>query len=127
MGSMSRNKGQAGEREIAAILSAELGVRIDRKLSASRDGGDDLAASGSDDVLGWSIEVKRTELFAHKFLEQAENQANGKPWALFWRRSRMQWNVYLDLHFVSPEYFPRKGHLVQMTVPAWCQLVRESI
>lgn len=127
MSKMSRTKGQVGERELAALLSAELGVEIHRKLSASRDGGDDLAADGADDVLGWSIECKRTELFQSAFFAQAKRQADGKPWAVFWRRSRQPWAVFVDAHYVNAEAFPMTGAVMQMDLPTWCQLARERV
>ena len=55
LGRMQRDKGQRGEREIAENLSCALGIDIERKLGAARDGGHDLEAGG------FAVECKRTE------------------------------------------------------------------
>ena len=63
---MQRRKGQAGEREVAGILSDYLGVRIERKLGQARDGGDDLQ------IGKFRIEVKRRRHIASEaWLKQA--------------------------------------------------------
>ena len=54
-GRMSRNKGAAGERELAKILADELGIEVQRKLGQARDGGDDIQ------VGKYRLEVKRRE------------------------------------------------------------------
>ena len=54
-GRMSRNKGAAGERELAKILADELGIEVQRKLGQDRDGGDDIQ------VGKYRLEVKRRE------------------------------------------------------------------
>ncbi len=53
-----RNKGATGERELAGILSDELGVVVKRKLGQARDGGHDI------EVGRFLIEVKRQERLA---------------------------------------------------------------
>jgi hypothetical protein len=51
----SRTKGAVAEREIFNILSDCLGVKVERNLVQTREG-------GSDTVVGdWAIEVKRQE------------------------------------------------------------------
>ena len=37
-----RNKGATGERELAAILTDEMGFVVKRKLGQARDGGHDI-------------------------------------------------------------------------------------
>ena len=54
-GRMSRNKGAAAERELAALLTNELGFVVKRKLGQARDSGDDVQ------VGRFRIESKRTE------------------------------------------------------------------
>lgn len=69
MGKMQRAKGARVEREIAALLTEELGVVVKRKLGAARDGGDDI-------VIGkkYSVEVKARKAFSvSAFLRQAES------------------------------------------------------
>lgn len=51
----ARRKGAAGERELAAMLTDELGFEVKRKLGQARDGGYDLQ------VGRFAIEVKRQE------------------------------------------------------------------
>ena len=41
-GRAARNKGAAAERELASMLSNELGVVVKRKLGQAREGGDDI-------------------------------------------------------------------------------------
>lgn len=53
-----RNKGAGGERELAALLSHELGFEVKRKLGQARDGGHDI------EIGRFLIEVKRQERLA---------------------------------------------------------------
>ena len=89
----SRTKGAAAEREIFNILSECLGVKIERNLVQTREG-------GSDTVVGdWAIEVKRQEtLSVAVWWVQAVEQAkrvNKKP-MLIYRKSRMPWKVIVS-------------------------------
>lgn len=121
MAKMQRSKGAAAEREIAHILSDELGHLVKRKLGAARNGGSDI------ELPGWSLEIKRTEQWLSEFWDQAERQAKaeGNRPALIWRKSRVAWMVWIDLHDVAPSIYPARGHVTRMTLPAFCQLVRE--
>ncbi|AVY95765.1 hypothetical protein DAI18_18235 [Microvirgula aerodenitrificans] len=121
-GRMSRDKGARGERELAGLLAERLGISIQRRLGAARDGGHDI------DVPGWAVESKRTEVFAEAYWRQAQQQAEvtGCRPVLFWRASRRPWVAYVDLHDVSPAAFPVRGrHRCTMTMDDWCQLARE--
>lgn len=82
-----RNKGAAGERELAAILTDNLGVVVKRKLGQARDGGDDIQ------IERFRIEVKRHErLQIKEWCKQIEAASepgdipivcfrqNGEPW-----------------------------------------------
>lgn len=86
-GRRSRNKGAHGERELAGILSDELGFSVKRKLGQARDGGDDIS------VGQYRIEVKRRERLAiEDWCKQVEAccgpsdvpvlafRRNGEPW-----------------------------------------------
>lgn len=53
-----RNKGATGEREVAALLSHELGRDVKRHLGQARDGGHDIQ------IGRFVIEVKRQERLA---------------------------------------------------------------
>ena len=88
-GRMSRNKGAAAERELAQILSDELGFVVKRKLGQARDSGDDIQ------VGKFRIEAKRRETLAlpawcrqieahcesHEVPVVAYRQ-NGQPWRI---------------------------------------------
>jgi hypothetical protein len=86
----SRTKGASAEREVFKIISDQLGIKVERNLVQTREG-------GSDTVVGeWAIEVKRQEtLSINVWWEQAVEQAlrvNKKP-MLIYRKSRMPWKV----------------------------------
>jgi Holliday junction resolvase len=87
-----RDKGAAAEREVAAILSESMGVKVTRKLGQARDGGDDIQ------VGRYRLEVKRREaLSIDAWCEQVEAccepqdvpvvvyRRNGKPWRVVLR------------------------------------------
>lgn len=86
-GRASRNKGAAAERELATMLSDELGFAVKRKLGQARDGGDDIQ------IGKYRIEVKRREaLRLDEWCKQVETASgpedvpvvayrrNGQPW-----------------------------------------------
>ena len=86
-GKSARDKGARGERELAEMLSNELGTMVKRKLGQARDGGDDIQ------VGRFRIEVKRRETLAvEQWAKQVEAAAepgdvpvvafrrNGEPW-----------------------------------------------
>jgi Holliday junction resolvase len=92
-----RNKGAAGERELAALLSEHLGFVVKRNLGQARDGADDLT------VAQFRIEVKRQErLQVDKWSEQVEACAQpGEVPVLMYRRNGQPWRVCLRLeHFI---------------------------
>ena len=119
---MARTKGQFGERELFSKLSDELGITVQRKLGAARDGGCDGL-----DVPGWAIEVKRTEtLLLPSYWAQAVRQASeaGRKPVLFWRKSRANWVAFMDPHDVAPDLFQPGGDPLSMPLPRWCELAR---
>lgn len=86
-GKSSRDKGARGERELADLLSNELGQVVKRKLGQARDGGDDIQ------IGKFRIEVKRREKLAiEQWCKQVEAASepqdvpvvafrrNGEPW-----------------------------------------------
>ena len=86
-GKSARDKGARGERELAELLSHELGTMVKRKLGQARDGGDDIQ------VGRFRIEVKRRDTLAvEQWAKQVEAAAepgdvpvvafrrNGEPW-----------------------------------------------
>lgn len=118
----SSAKGARGERELFALLSAELGHTVRRRLGAARDGGADTL-----DVAGWCIEAKRTERWLAAYWEQTVRQAEACGWrpVLFHRSNRQPWRAYVDPCDVAPEVWPRRGAPpVVMELAQWCQLAR---
>lgn len=111
MGAASRNKGKAGEREVARALREILGDVVRRCWERAQERGPD-AARHDLDVPGWAGEVKRyARIGLHRWWEQAEEQAarsNALP-ALFHREDgNRQW-------------------LVTIRLEDWARLARESI
>lgn len=93
-----RNKGAAGERELAALLSEHLGFVVKRNLGQARDDADDLT------VQQFRIEVKRQErLQVDKWSEQVEACAQpGEIPVLAYRRNGQPWRVCLRLQDFIP-------------------------
>ena len=94
MGKLSREKGKAGEREVAALL---------RKYGFEARRGQQFAGgSDSPDVVhsmdGWYIEVKRREAInLYAVLEQAGEEAGeDEAPVIFFRRNRQRWVVIMD-------------------------------
>lgn len=97
MGAASRRKGAAGERELAARLSEQLGVVVRRKLGAARDGGDDLDLGLQIGAL-ISVECKRCEqVRLAEWLAQAHANAGGRIAAVGHRKNGQDWMVILSL------------------------------
>lgn len=93
-GRRSRNKGTAGEQEVARILR-EAGIEVDR---VPNSGG--LKVKGDLTGLeGFHVEVKRKErLDLWKCLEQARTEApEGDTPLLVFRRNRSEWQACLPL------------------------------
>ncbi|MDC6177810.1 hypothetical protein [Ralstonia solanacearum] len=93
MGLKSRNKGKAGEREIAALVRDLTGWEARRRVR-QHEGDSDLEG-----VPGWSVEVKRYAKAARAdvrgWWEQAARQATtaGQTPVLFWRQDRDEWRA----------------------------------
>lgn len=94
MGSRSRNKGAAGERELILEIEQWTGIRLERNLSQAFGGGHDLI--GLDH---WAIECKRyreiTNADKKEFWEQAVKQALRvrKVPVVCFRADRQPWRV----------------------------------
>ncbi len=123
MGKMQRNKGAAAERELAKLLSDELGADITRNLLQTREGGHDLNG-----VTGWALEVKRHEtLNLNAWWKQTTDQAKriGKKPVLAYRQSRQPWRFVVRLNDISSTM--TGDHTAQINLDAFCLLVREQI
>jgi len=92
MGASQRRKGATGERELAQILSNELGWVVKRELGQPRDSGADLH------ICQFRFEVKRRKGIAvHEWVDQATAacgpgnipvvacRADGKEWLVVMR------------------------------------------
>lgn len=93
-----RNKGAAGERELAGILKDNLGFEVKRNLGQARDGADDIT------IQKFRIEVKRQErLQVDKWSEQVEScSKSGEIPVLAYRRNGQPWRVCLKLDDFIP-------------------------
>jgi len=93
-----RNKGAAGERELATLLTNELGFVVKRNLGQSRDGADDIT------IQHFRLEVKRQErLQIDAWSQQVEAcaQPNEVP-VVVYRRNGQPWRVCLLLDDFIP-------------------------
>jgi Holliday junction resolvase len=93
-----RNKGAAGERELAGILKDQLGFEVKRNLGQARDGADDIT------IQKFRIEVKRQErLQVDKWSEQVEScSKSGEIPILAYRRNGQPWRICLKLDDFIP-------------------------
>lgn len=127
MGSRSRNKGAAGERELILEIEQWTGIRLERNLSQAFGGGHDLI--GLDH---WAIECKRyreiTNADKKEFWEQAVKQALKvrKIPAVCFRADRQPWRVLVpyptDLYRL--EDFRRSA---EVSLELFCGLITEKI
>lgn len=102
-----RNKGAAGEREVAALLSDELGQVVKRHLGQARDGGHDIQ------IGRFVIEVKRQERLAiEEWCRQVEAACTtvsnidedgelGRPVpVVVFRRNGQPWRAVVPMNFL---------------------------
>jgi Holliday junction resolvase len=87
-----RRKGAAGERELAGILTEQLGWVVSRKLGQARDGGDDIQTG----KFRWECK-RRAKLSVYEFMDQIQAacrpgdipvvamRADGKDWLVMMR------------------------------------------
>lgn len=138
----SRNKGANGERELAALIHEELGVRLVRNLEQSRRGGHDLILHPDEagPVASWlaryALECKRhcraTPALLRGWWSQTRNQAEhcGLLPALAYREDRASWRVVLPLCCLRPDlpaWDYRLEYTVELSVPGFAALARESV
>lgn len=92
MSGHSRRKGANGERELCAILSAEFGQVIKRKLGQARDAGFDA------DIPGFNVECKRRMRVAnlYEWMKQADT-GNGKRPVVMLRADGKEWLAVVRL------------------------------
>ena len=117
----SRQKGAAGEREVATILRDELNLEIRRNWQQqAAEGGADLTG-----VPGWAVEIKRGKRIQ---LTDAWTQAcaqalrvTAKP-VLVYRFDRARWMAQVSLYHLRPEMHDHSP--CTMRLESWCKLVR---
>jgi Holliday junction resolvase len=120
----SRQKGAAGEREVAAILREELELEIHRNWQQqAAEGGADLSG-----VPGWAIEIKRGKnIRLNEAWKQAAIQAarvKGKP-VLIYRFDRQDWFAMMDLYDLRPDL--KDHNPITLSIMSWCHLVRREL
>lgn len=73
-GRNNRRRGQAGEREVCALIADALGIAVQRNLGQERDSGSDIS------LPPYTLEVKRRKAVANLYawLEQA-GSTGGRP------------------------------------------------
>ena len=135
-----RTKGASAERELAAAIGAELGVRLVRNLEQPRDGGRDLdvhpeeAGAVADVLRCWAIEVKRharaTPALLRAWWQQTQAQAAAvsRLPALAYRADRGPWRVVVPLAELRPDLPSWHGWdwTAELSLPGFCALVRET-
>jgi len=132
MSKSQRNKGNAGERELFKLLSAELGFMVNRNLSQTRGGGADCI-----EIKGWAVECKRQEKLAlsswwQQTLDQCKENENP---ILFFRQSRYPWSAMIRLSDIINLYLLEEHHTYTATLPntvitdfdTACLIIRESL
>ena len=99
-GNHSRNKGKAGEREVAQLLRIA-GFDARRGFQA-RAGTDECDVEGIDDPAarggGYWVEVKRgRRCNLRGAISQAEEDTDGRAPVVIWRDDRAPWMVLISL------------------------------
>lgn len=131
MTATSRRKGTDGERELARLLSDELGP-VARNLVQTREGGHDLEGLG---LTRWALEVKRyskaTPARVSTWWLQAVAQAARarRAPALAYRQDRADWCVVVPLAELRGDLGDGEGleWTATLSLPAFCALVREGL
>ncbi len=98
MSASQRRKGQVGEREIAAILTDQLGWVVNRTLNQTRDGGHDIETG----QFRWEVK-RRAKLSVYAFMEQAQKscEKEGTP-VVVMRGDGEEWLVMMRLDDILP-------------------------
>lgn len=123
MGKSERRKGAEGERELASILSGELGIELKRNLDQTRDGGYDLQG------LCLAIEVKRREKEdLSGWWRDAVHKAGGRIPVLAYRRSRQPWRFVVPLEAVmyGHHFVHNLVDTATLYTSGFCYWVREN-
>lgn len=128
MSGMQRNKGKAGEREIAALVRDLTGWDVRRRVR-QHDGDSDLEG-----VPGWSVEVKRhrsaSAADVAAWWRQAVAQAGVTTPVLFYRLDRCDWRAVWPLAVLlvhqSAEYWSGIEWTATTSIAAWAAVARDA-
>ena len=94
IGKQNRQKGAAGEREIAAILTEELGIPVKRILGQARDSGSDISTP----PYRWEIKRRKAGNIAYQWMEQATvSLLPGERPIVAFRSDGKRWMVVMPL------------------------------
>jgi hypothetical protein len=127
MGAMQRTKGQAGEREAAAIIRDLTGWDAQRRVR-QHDGDSDILG-----VPGWAVEVKRhataTPGLIASWWRQACAQAGGDVPVLMYRADRGHWRCVWPLSVLLTHQVASMWSGIEWTADttpsAWAAVARE--
>lgn len=124
MSASQRNKGKAGEREAAQLLSDLLGIPLKRALGQERDSGADI-----NDIPGWVVEVKRHQRpHIAAWWGQAVSaalQAHKRP-AVMYRANRKPWRVVVPLAWAGEDWHRQVAYTAEVSLEGFAYLVREG-
>ena len=139
MSAMQRNKGKAGEREVAALIRDLTGWDVQRRVR-QHDGDNDLVG-----VPGWAVEVKRhkaagrgeigawwrqTVAQATRVAKSTDEGSTGLP-VLFYRLDRGEWRAVWPIACVMTHQTAEMWHGIEWTadttVAAWAAVAREVV
>lgn len=122
----SRAKGQAAEREVAALIYALTGWEVRRRIENKKDDNDLIG------IPGWCAEVKRYAKFTPALLaffwEQTVRQAKkhgGIP-VMFYRANQAKWRAVVPAsHFCGNE---GEGYewTMDMSLECWAMVARDG-
>lgn len=92
MSAAQRNKGAKGEREVCALIAEHWGIKAERNLDQSREGGCDIPVSP------YHIEVKRrAKIVVYEWYDQAERSCGeGDRPVVFFRADGKRWMVAMS-------------------------------
>ncbi len=131
MGLKSRNKGKAGEREIAALVAELTGYDVRRRVR-QHDGDSDLEG-----LPGWSLEVKRYATAGRAQIRQWWTQAveqaerSGAVPVLLYRLDRDDWRAVwpLSVSLVqqTADMWTNYDWTVEGSPAVWAAVVRETL
>ena len=123
----SRTKGAAGERQVAKILYAELGIEFKRELRQTQDAGyGDLT---SDPCTGFSIEVKtyaKGTGCKDEWWEQSKRSAEltGLIPVVIYKFDRRPWRVEMPLSYFTEDPHDQR---VNISIETFAYLIREKV